>query len=481
MENLKVTLHFDRGTPVILNRFTTIESILLASYYGYKAKRGERLPFDPEHKSVNFIHKEKGVFSGSIWYIEPSDNIYLDFHTIIKNPEYRKIFDMTATKASGNPQMKMAQISEELLILPKIHFYVKGSKAHIETLLQSEVSQIGQKQRLGFGKIESVEVEVIDEDKGFKLDEYTPSKPLPASDFEVKSKKVAFFRRTAPYWLKEDREPCYMPTSSLYEMRDDTFDDKSYKVKEQSYITNTEFIYNEAKRIEKSNFIPFEMKIEAKKSEDFYYGVSDTPKQCVFSGQRGVEGVHGKDLQRFMKKWKSRFSDYDYMQRGHFISKETLWCIDNLSKIGYALIEKGNDWVYLQGKHKKEGSEIKDYLLNHKKFKLPFSINLKDTKNAQHISFKGSVSISNAFYYLQYGNNTLQIDTQLLRMAIKELASIIKKNDNIFKRDLCGHFKENPYHVLFSSKTDKEKEIIMQFHRKYNRDIRHILYVVALS
>lgn len=482
MTNLKVTMFLDTASPVLLNRFTTIDSILLSAYYGYKSKKGIRLPYDPNHESVDFIHKEGGVFSGSIWYIARGENIYLDFHKIVKKAEHRKIFDMTRKKTASNANFKPALIQDELMIVKKIHFYIRGSMEHIETLLDSEVSSIGQKQRLGLGMVERIEVEEIEEDKGYMLNPTTASKPLPISDFDVKSKKIAFFRRSAPYWETEGREACYMPTSALYEMVDKS-DSSTYKVaKNLEYITNTDFIYDVAKGIEKKDFIPFSLNLPPVKKDNFEYAKKDTPSKCVFSSSFANEGMYG-DLANFMRRWKKSFGDVAYMKRGDFIASKTLWCLDNLPKISYALVSKGDkEWHYLQGKAKKEGETINDYIVNHKKFKPPFSINLKDTANAQHVSFKGRVSVSTAFYYVQYGDKTLQVDTELLISAIKDITRITEKYPNISKTHLCGSFKNEAFHpILKRTSTDFERAEVMEFHKKYNSDLRNYMNVVAFN
>lgn len=481
MKNLKVTMHLDTSAPVILNRLTTIDNILLSAYYGYKAKKGERLPFDPEHKTVDFIHKEKGVFSGSIWYIDRDENIYHDFNKITKKPEYRKMFDETKKKKRTDAYFKALLFHEETMIVKKIHFYIRGKMEHIETLLQSEVSSIGLKQRLGFGEVKHIEVEEVEQDKGYMLNETTPSKPLPVIDFEVLSKKIINFKRSAPYWGISGLEACYVPTSSLFERKDQTANIGSFKLaKNFEYISNVNFIYENAKKIEKEDFQPFVMKTVPKKKERFEYTISQEPKMCVFSGEMGTEGVHG-DVEAFMRKWKTAFGDVGFMQRGDFISKQSLWCLENFKKIGYSLVSEGDkEWKYLQGAKKEKGSTINDYIVNHKKFNPPFSINLKDTDKQQHVSFKGRVSLSTAFYYAQYGNKTLQIDAELLIQAIKDIEIIGKKYPNISKTHLCGHFKKGATHIpLKKGSTEAEEAEVMDFHRKYNSDLRNYMNIVS--
>ena len=487
MKNLKITLHLDTSYPVILNRFTTIDSILLSAYYGYKAKKGERLPYDPDHKTVDFIHKENGVFSGSIWYIDRTENIYHDFHRIIKKPEHRKIFDATGKKTASNAKFKGALIEEETMIVKKIHFYIRGKQQHIEALLHNELKSIGQKQRLGFGKVNGVEVEEIAEDKGYKLDENTASKPLPVENFTVKSKKIALFRRSAPYWERDGREACYVPTSALYEMKDNT-DSSAYSVaKDLSFISAPRFIYEVGQKT-KDIGLKHESNIDTllSKKKDSPYEKLSEPKKCVFTGEFSDEGLVGNSKE-IMTKWRKSFADYDRMQGDGLISKEVMWCMDNMKEIGYSYIQRlGSKWVLIQGKDAKEEDRIESYLLEHKKMKPPFFIGIKDTVNGQHISFKSRISVSNAFYFVQYGNKTLQIDVQLLKDAVKDIEKITQKYTSVSKTHLCGFFKQGAGHprmkaTLKGAELLESEIAIREFHKKYNSDLRNYLNVISFN
>lgn len=244
MQNMKITLHL--GSPAVLDRLTTIDSILLSCYYKHLDNLGEHLPFDKEHKTVKFIHREKGVFSGSIWYVEKDQFVTFDFQTIYKKPEYERIHQSTGSKVKTDSRFKGAMIDDELFLAKKIHFYVRGDMKVIEAILQSTLSNVGKYARLNYGEVTSYDIEEIDTDKGYMLNPTTPSKPLPINDFKVESKKIAFSRRSAPYWLDEDIEACYMPTTSLYESVDNSIKKDFNVAKDTSYISNVQFIYNGA-------------------------------------------------------------------------------------------------------------------------------------------------------------------------------------------------------------------------------------------
>jgi len=482
LSNLKITVFLEDYSPVLLNRFTTIDSILLSAYYGYKAKKGEPLPFDEDHKTVDFIEKKNGVFSGSIWYIDRTQKVFLDFHQITKKPEYEKLYEKIKAKMSTNSSFKQALIQEEIMLTKKIHFYIRGSKKHIEALLYNEVKSIGSKQKLGFGAVKDIKVEEIEEDRGFCISSTTPSKPLPVDVFDIKSKKVAFFRRSAPYWKKEGLEPCYMPTTALYEVKDNTAGNKKFKsLKDIPFVSNCDFIYDQAK-----NFKGFEechesiKKIKAlSRKGEFFELKEGERKTCSISGSFSTFGVYNNS-RVFIKKWKKGFSDYGDLSHNDFISYKTLWCIHNFKDIGYSLVEsEDKHWKYLQGKDAKKGDRINDYIIDISRFKPPFSINLKDTINPQHVEFKGKVSISNAFFYLQYGAETLQIDGQMLQEAIEDIATTLKTSKNVTKTHLCGNFKDAMHPRTKKDITLEEIIVIENFHKKYDRQLRYLLNVVA--
>ena len=471
-------------SPVILDRTTTIDGIILASYYDYLKSRGKVLPFDKEHSTVNFIEKKNGVFSGSIWYIDKDADIAFDFETFVKKPEHRKIKDGTNKPVRNNKLFKAYLGTDETMIVDKLHFYIRAEKEIVEKLLVGKVFAIGKKQGVGFGAVRDIEVEEIEEDKGYMLDESTPSKPLPTSDFSVKTKKIAQMRRMPPYWLQEDLEPCYMPTTALYEMSDNSMSRKDFVNVKDKYVHNCNFLYEHSngKNISFKDIPMDKIKktLESKKIESFWTTENST-KKCSITGSVSSTGVQNK-VTTFMRKLKASFTDYDFFKGEDFLSKEALWCIENISEIAYSYVDK-KSWVYLQGKEAKDGTRYKDFLKNPRMLHPPFSVNLKDTQNAQHVSFKGKVSISNAYLTIQYGGNQLHIDNELLQEAIDEVQSITAEK-KITKSHLCGIFDKNKSNHIPLKKQHNNMEnvkVILDFQKRYNSHIRFLLSSVKLD
>lgn len=482
MQNLKITLHLD--TPTILDRLTTIDGILLSSYYSYLAKNGKRLPFDKEHKTVDFIEKKNGSFSGSIWYIDKNEDTYLDFNTIVKKPEYRKIYDSTKKKKSADALFKQALLVNEIMLVSKLHFYIKAKKEIVESLLASELKNIGKKANIGFGKVSNIEVDEISEDKGFLLDENNPSKPLSTRFYDIDSSKVAEYRTMPPYWLDEDLEQCYMPTMSLYENTTSLFPKKNGNVAtKHSYMSNVDFLFQQAYS-KKCNTAAIamrdtdltELKFNRKKLWEIETN-NDTLK-CAFTKKIATSGIKG-DIENFIVVNRKSFADFGNMENTGFVSHELLWALDNISNIGYSFVDT-KQWYFLQGKKAEDGKRINDLILDTSILVPPFSINLKDTEKAQHVSFKGKVSVSNGFFFVQYGDDRLSIDAQLLKEAIEDIRKNIDTYKNITKMHLCGNHKDFFYATLKSGENEKiEAKIIQDFHKKYDRNIRKLLSVVA--
>lgn len=478
MENLKVTIYLD--SPVVLDRNTTIDGILLASYYRYLNKKGKVLPFDKNHSSVDFIERKNGIFSGSVWYIDNQDDVLFDFNTIVKKQEYNKIQKVTGKKTRHNSLFKSALVNYETITVDKIYFYIRAKEIIVRELLRTETNFIGKNQNLGLGRIRDVDVEAIDEDKGFFLDseKKVVSKPLDCRYFDVESDAVAFHRNMPPYWLKEDLTPCYMPSNILVEefVRPQQSSDYT-SIKDMEYISNVRFVYENRGKA-KDREIDYSKK--TKKTTTYQYTDDNIENKCAFTGEIHSKGIY-TDPKQYIRDTRSNFADFEYIDKNKkFISEDAMWVLENIKEIGNTLVS--NDGiVYLQGKLATEETRIKNYINDTTLLKPPFSINLKDTQNTQHIVFKCKVSISNAYFYVQFGNKTLDIDSDTLKRAIYEIDEIVKNNKDITKSHLCGNYRDYMYLIQKNTKEkDKNFKIIMNFQKKYSSNIRHILSVIAL-
>jgi CRISPR type IV-associated protein Csf3 len=481
MQNLKIT--FKLETPIIIDRNTTIDGILLSAYYGYLKENGKVLPFDAEHKSVNFIERKEGVFSGSVWYLDKNSEVIFDFIKITKKIEDEKIYKYTNTKVKNNSLYKPALLDFETMSTDKLYFYIRAEKEIVEALL-SRIKFLGKKNNLGYGKIANIDVEEIEEDKGFFIKPNVVSKPLDCSVFDVKSNSVAFFRTKPPYWSLEDLKPCYMPSGILLEefIKQDENYNEYEALKTSEYIDNCTFLHD--RRVNIKQDLAKEVKdvkleeINMPKSFEYKIENNNRSLKCCLTQQIKPNGI-SCDIKSFMKRYKSSWGDWQYILSNEFISYETLWAIENLRIIGYSLVDNDN-WVFTQGKKATEETMLKNYIVDTKKFNVPFSLNLKDTQNAQHISFKARVNISNGYVCIQYGNEMLMVDSYTLNQAIQEISEICDNNKELSKTHLTGNFRGVFYPTIKQNENESiNQKIVMEFQKKYCKDVRKLLSLVA--
>ena len=149
MENLKIS--FFLGNPLLIGRFSTIDSILVNLYV--KRHFGKNVEIEKLY-DFDFIEKYKDGYCGSIWFVEKRDPVSLENRCIVKKPEYEYLNEHRAKKIEydmGSGEFKAYNIWNELLKTPKIYFYVRGKKEIIEDLLQ-DLKFLGKKQPLDMGK-----------------------------------------------------------------------------------------------------------------------------------------------------------------------------------------------------------------------------------------------------------------------------------------------------------------------------------------
>jgi hypothetical protein len=357
------------------------------------------------------------------------------------------------------------------MIVPKVYFYVRGKKEYIEELLK-DLKFIGKKMSSGFGIVSNVEVEEIEEDKSFMLNETTPAKPLPINNWNIKSKKITYYRALPPYYEKKDLEACYMPTRALIETTDESYKNKSFKVANDiSYISASDF----ARKY--SNFEDVEL--FKKLNKNLQYLTTNKEHTCVICGSKAEEGILGNPKHLLPK----TFNDYGFLDKGNFICSACLWSMKQERVLGNTVIDT-KKLFYLQGskmdiKGAKEQQKFRDeFFRNLDLLKPPFLISLKSTANAQHTVFKNKVAISNAMIPISYGNEEeMLVDVELLKQAIKDMEEILSSNDCIKKPHLLGLEKIDDRFPKLSQKcNNKENLLILQnFWKKYDRSIRKVL------
>ena len=475
MKNLKINIHL--SNPVIMDRFLTIDSILLALHFNKLRREGkidgfiDTEEYIKENRNNLFIDYKNGVLSGSIWYIEEDAEIWLDNTIFSKKIETKKIYELTGkTVRTASGAFKAARFGFETMIVPKIYFYVKGDKEYIESLLK-DLKYIGKKASSGFGIIDKVTIEEIDKDKSYMLNNSTPSKPLPCDDWEVKSRKTAFYRPLPPYYDKKDIVPCFMPTKSLIERKDKTINNNNFHgLKNIDYISAAKF----AREYSKFD----EVEIFQKLSKKVKYLNDNTEHRCIICKSIEKEGLLGNPKNILP----TTFNDYAFLDKGDFLCLDCLWSMKQERVLGNTFISEDKVF-YLQGgkmeiKGAKEQQRFRDeFFRNMDLLKPPFLISFKSTANTQHTVFKNKVAISNAMIPVSFGTEEhILIDVELLKEAIKDMEKILKKYKCIKKLHLVNFEKiSDTFPRLSKNCGEEERKALQNFWKKYDRSVRKIL------
>lgn|GEM_PF-1345493 len=481
MENLKI--RFNLSMPFISDRYTTIDSIIVKEYFALMREKGRHASFTDDLSSLKFIDSKGEVLSGSIWYIPQDAPIKLDFTSYYKKPEIRKIFDVALLSNPEKPlkddfsktEGKAFAISEELILTPYVYFYIRGEKGPIEQLLR-RVKHFGKKRSIGFGKIESIEVEVMKNDFSYQLNECTPSKPLPVKEFNVDSKKIAYFRKKPPYWETKDLEACYMPTTALYELYDYSALNKRFSVVDHSsYKSGVSFL---VEIMDGKKGLPrvCDTVVDKDKRKRWEFLKENNSLICGATGDRSKEGIVG-----FSKYAKKGFTSQKSILRMNYISLAAFWSmkVELIQITGDSLLTKsGLSKVTLTGAE--EGKRFADYIKNPYKLKPPFVLMRKEyVKKQEHLALRSRVAVSNALYPLQYGDTTHYMDSELLLQAVKDVNRVLKLEAGPTKSHLLGLWRGMKHPRLSNvSDTKENREIVSNFHKKYDKSIRLFLFSI---
>lgn len=472
MENLKIS--FNISSPLLINRYTTIDSILLYHYFKLNNSDGTKSAVE-----CDFIAKEHNTLSGSVWFVEDETILALYPSYITKKTEFNYLNEnrkKIINYEEGKGNFKNFLIWSELLIVPKIYFYIRGNKEKIEEILKN-VSFIGKKQSIGYGKVESYKIEVVKDDKGFKLDNSTASKPLPL-DFKLSSNKVAYWNRQPPYWDKTRLEPCYMPNNALIETLNKAQKQDNYK---KEYISATVFTYsilgdNKEWRAYKVDDINHpKNKVSAKVDI-----VTNEEHTCAMCGTKAKRGKKGKK-HKLKDVLSDTFNDFAYLDSNNFICEACLWSLENgftasgKPTLGFHFIDE-NGISFVMGKNKTKTA--KEVL---KEAKIPFSFCFKTTANNQHTVFKSKLTISKDLTVVQYGDETVYFNLDEVNECISEMQRIVK--DYPLKKN---HLLPNPQvsdksHSKLSNEAKKIEDIykiLSNFFKKYDRGTRIGAYIM---
>ncbi|GGB53522.1 hypothetical protein GCM10011607_12610 [Shewanella inventionis] len=224
MDNLKITLKF--LTPVIASEPIHIDAVL--AYAKFKHTND----LDAAHNRLP-IKKTNGVYHASALRLQsPARIVKADFNGSLRPQDMNtRLFAPNALRGSKYLYIDTARGEHKAELNSYIayeslhstgYFFVVGDKDEIETLLNTYVFGIGKKSHAGFGQIESISIEIIDEDKSIYCDELGVMRNTPMHVFKelgykktsiVDSELATYF---PPYYKTEPVE-CVVPSSLFYD------------------------------------------------------------------------------------------------------------------------------------------------------------------------------------------------------------------------------------------------------------------------
>jgi len=484
MENFKIT--FELETPFIMDRYTTLDSMLIAEYFKITRAKGKNMEFSDDLAMIDFIDRKNNVLSGSIWYVPKDAPIRLDFTSFYKKPEHKKIFDLTSKYAKKavsqdflSSDLKAFALNEEIILTPEVYFYIRGSKKHITRLLQN-IKFLGKKRSIGFGMVNAFRIEKMDEDKSFQLDNTTPSKPLPIDAFDIDSKKITFYRAIPPYWSNKDLKACYMPSTALIEYKDNSSKDKKFKVLKdktfQSGLSYVASILSGKKGFKKIEDIKLDGDLRKKRWE--VATNIDENNVCCLTNERDKNGIIG--VNNYMRVKKPSFPALNLFNDNNFLSQTALWGMTTpILRITADSLVMNDDIKKVSQSGAEEGYRFKDYIKNPYMLKPPFILmrTVSSTK-PEHVVLGSKKALSNALYPIQYAEKTHFVDAELLLQAVEDVREIIKEKE-ITKSHLLGLWRDRKHPSLGKKETIKNRTIIENFQKKYDKAIRMSLFSVT--
>ncbi|WP_152184402.1 hypothetical protein [Sulfurimonas indica] len=486
LENFKVT--FELETPFIMDRYTTLDSMLIAEYFKIVRRKNKHMEYSDDLSMIDFIAKENGVFSGSIWYIPKDNPLKLDFTSFYKKPEPKKIFDITdkfAKKPVSNDFLsstaKAFAMSEEIIVTPEIYFYIRADKKRLIALLQN-IKGIGKKRNIGFGKVSSFIIEAMDEDKSIILNKTTPAKPVPVDSFAVDSKKIAFHRAIPPYWSNKDLVACYMPSTALIEYTDNSSKNKKFKVLDDlSFESGLGYV---ARLLSGKLGLPKieGIKLEEDKTKQRWEVINDNREKgmrCCISDEVDKKGIQG--VGSYVNTKLRTFTTTYLINNSNFISQTALWgmTLPVLKLTGDSLVQNKQIKKLTQA-GSEEGFRFKDYIKNPYMLKPPFVIMRKvSSSKPEHVLLSSKKALSNALYPIQYADKTHYIDSELLLKAVKDVRDILKSDKKITKSHLLGLWRDKKHPELGKNNTKENQLIVENFQKLYDKTIRMSLFSVT--
>ncbi|GLO68335.1 MULTISPECIES: hypothetical protein [Oceanobacillus] len=188
----------------------------------WKASIGFSSPISREHQDF-WIKRTNDEFAGykSSEIVWPAGVI----SDVASKSLAKEVNIERATGPANNPAsggFKSYYENRNLLLTDYMIFHAFGNKEEVERLLNS-LKAIGKKVAIGFGKINRVEVDEMEDDYSLFTPNEKPARNLPVEDFPNLKSQIIASRTIPPYWSKRELVVCYAPPSPIpvWEWEDD--------------------------------------------------------------------------------------------------------------------------------------------------------------------------------------------------------------------------------------------------------------------
>lgn len=180
----------------------------------WKASIGFSSPLNREHQDF-WIKRTYDEFAGykSSKIVWPAGVI----SDVVSKSLAKEVNIELATGPSNNPSsggFKSYYESRNLLLTEYLIFHAIGNREEVKRLLD-KLPGVGKKVSIGFGKVNKVEVEEIEEDFSLFAPNHKPARYLPVVDFPNLKSQIVGSRIVPPYWSKRDMTICYTPSSPI--------------------------------------------------------------------------------------------------------------------------------------------------------------------------------------------------------------------------------------------------------------------------
>lgn len=209
-ENLKITIHFDTAVHFSKNPFDGV----LASLYANELKNNNMYEeFENTNLELPFVKNTNGIYHTSYPIVE-DDKFFMEVVGFVKAYPQKLAEQLDPSKAKKvdlqRGEFKMCAEEIERYHIKKFDVYMCADKEKVEELLH-KLNFFGKKTSLGFGKVEKIEIEAIENDYSLTNERGEANRILPAQFFPtIKAPKKALKRPYYPYWKKYGLEECFV-------------------------------------------------------------------------------------------------------------------------------------------------------------------------------------------------------------------------------------------------------------------------------